>query len=351
MAISSSMSADADETDIDPTDEFLEGDPISIEQQAMAMGWHPLPEDPRHPQPHEYRGDPRRHSTAEEFVRKGLEELPVLRNSSHRMASKLTRMGDEIGRLRDTVTEQAKTVQDAIRMARSASQAGYERALKELKDKQRTAAHDGDAVVFDDISERINAMETERASATVPEPTPPAEAPAAGPAKLHPEVVAFTRDPSNRWFFDSAKPYLKQSMIQLHQAVLNEGDIDDVGEQLVEARTRLVEMYPQDFTTARRPAPPEPDDEQEFEEEPTVAARPPPRRAAPVAAPSRAPITPGRRARSPFEAIDDPGERSQANAAFERMRSMDPGLTATEYMELYTNPHADALALRSKRKA
>jgi hypothetical protein len=32
------------------------------------------------------------------------------------------------------------------------------------------------------------------------------------------------------------------------------------------------------------------------------------------------------------------------------MKSMDAGLTESEYMVLYSNPHADALELRAKRR-
>jgi hypothetical protein len=338
-----------EDADFDPTDEFLEGDPITVEEQARAMGWKPLSE---------YNGDPRRWTDAEAFVKKGLEELPVLRDQNHRLTTKLTRMGTEIGNLRNTVTEQTKAVQDAIRMARTASQAGYDRAMRELEAKRREAAQTGDMDSFDQIEEQIEALETERAKVDGP-PAPSGEAPAphvppgAQGAGLDPAVTAFTRDPANRWFFDAKRPHLKQSMIALHGAVLNEGEILDVGEQLEEARARLVEMYPEDFAgrrAAREEPAADPDDADEddavTERRPVVPAA---RRSA-VGAPSRAPIVPNGRRRSPFDEIADPTERGQAKQAYERMKGMDPGLTEAEYMALYTNPHADALELRSKRK-
>ena len=49
---------------------------ITLEQRARAMGWKPLAE---------YRGDPRRWTDAAEFIRKGEEELPVLRDQSRRI--------------------------------------------------------------------------------------------------------------------------------------------------------------------------------------------------------------------------------------------------------------------------
>jgi hypothetical protein len=152
---------EANDPDFDPTDEFLDGDPITVEEQARAMGWKPLSE---------YNGDPRRWTDAEAFVKKGLEELPVLRDQNHRLTTKLTRMGTEIGNLRNTVTEQTKAVQDAIRMARTASQAGYDRAMRELEAKRREAAQTGDIDSFDQIEEQIEALETERAKVDGPRP-------------------------------------------------------------------------------------------------------------------------------------------------------------------------------------
>lgn len=350
MAFSSSMPADDADPDLDPTDEFLDGDPITVEEQARAMGWKPL---------EEYNGDPRRWTDAEAFVKKGLEELPVLRDQNHRLSTKLTRMGAEIGKLRNTASEQALAVQDALRMARTANQAGYDRALRELNAQRRAAAETGDLVAFDDVEKQIEAMESERAKVVGPEPAAAAApAPAAAAAHpgtqgagLDPAVTEFTRDPENRWFFDAKRPHLKQSMIALHGAVLNEGEILDVAEQLQEAKTRLIEMYPEDFAGRRAAARQEPDDEIDDDDSPPERRPAPAARRPVVNSPSRAPITPGgRRGRSPFDEITDPAERTEAKKAYERMKSMDAGLTESEYMVLYSNPHADALELRAKRR-
>jgi hypothetical protein len=330
-------------SEMDPTDEYLEGPPISIEDQARAMGWKP---------PGEFRGDPRHQMSAEDFVKKGMEELPVLRDQNFRLSTKVTRMSEQLETMRRTSAEQAQAVKEALRLARGASKAGYERAKRELKGKQRLAAEQGDMVAFDQLGAEIDAMEVERTQAAAEEApeTPAAAPPTPAPAQggIDPAVLAFTRDPINRWFFDAKRPHLKQGIINFHSAVIAERELTDVAEQLEEAKRRLVEMYPQDFQPA-------PGMDDEFEEEPPVPERrpavPAPRRAASVAAPSRAPIAPGgARQRSPFDVIEDPAERAEAHSTYQRLRGQDPGLTAAEYMEIYTNPKADALELRRRRK-
>ena len=74
-----------------------------------------------------------------------------------------------------------------------------------------------------------------------------------------------------------------------------------------------------------------------------------PGRAASVATPAPAPRR-GPRQPTGWDAIEDPQDRADARAAFESIKRADPGMTETEYLEIYTNPHADELALRAQRK-
>lgn len=327
----------ADELD-EFDDEAPEGDlpsepEITIEQRARAMGWKPLGE---------YSGNPRHWSDAESFVRKGEEELPVLRDQNRRMSEKLVRQEQQLETLRNSVEEQRAAVEEATRVARGASEAGYARALSDLKAKQREAASQGELEAFDQIGEQIAAMEEQRTKDLAPRP--PAD-PKPKPAGIDPAITAFVE--ANPWFNNPAKAYLKQTMIGLHNAVLAEGQIADVADQLVEAKARLGRIYPQDFPSARRAPDPEPEFDDDELEEP-VARTPQPRRAAPVLAPTRQPALHGGQRRSVWDRIEAT-DRDAAREGYAKAKALDPDMPAAEYVELYLNPKADPLEMRRLR--
>lgn len=312
------------------------GDEVSDEDRARAMGWKPK---------HEYRGPPERWTDAATFLARGEEELPILRDQNRRMSERLARLDPELETMRATIAEQRQAIRDAVELARRADDRGYQRALLELKTQQREAVEAGDTTAFDLVSEQITALETTRAAApstsTAEPPAPPPPPPPPAKPALDPAISAFVQENSS-WFRDPKRPELGNMMIAMHNAVIAEGAFpNDVAAQLVEAKARLAERYPEHTDLAGEPMATPP------------RAAPPRRPAAPFAAPRGAPAAAPRRPAggSPFNQITDPGEREAARGAFERMQRNDPGLTAEEYVALYNDPHADVLALRQQYRS
>lgn len=311
-----------DEEDLDaPDDEPDEDDPpeieaVSDEQRARAMGWKPLAE---------FRGDPRQWVDFPEFLRKGDEELPILRDQNRRMAERLARTDGQMQALEARVT-------DAERIARTAGDAGYQRALGDLKRQQRAAVAEGDTAAYDEIEVQIDAMEEERAKVFAP---PARAAPAAAPGQQSPDdpaiqgFIAANAD----WFSDPTRPHLRNRMILLHNAVIAEHPGMPIAQQLAVAKADLAKIFPDiGDPVARAPAP----------------QQPRPRLRAPSAlAPSSGAgfSQPRRRSTDPFDKIPA-DERAEARAAFAAVQRHDPESRADEYVALYLNPHADIIAMR-----
>lgn len=300
---------------------------------ARSMGWKPF---------EEYRGDPARWTDYEEFIRRGEEELPIVREQNKRMGSRIQRMEGELGTLRNTVAEQAQAVRDATELARRADERGYQRALAELKAEQRAAVQQGDTEAFDQIGEQLEALETTRREAPPASPPPP---PASPPAPAPPESSQATKDFVNKhrsWFYDKDRPHLQQAMIAMHNALIQEGvatnDVLPLSEQLEVAFERLQAKYPSvNFGDHDDMADPDP----------------PPRRERPQA-PAMRPRGGGYAPRSPPGGGDpfmriDANERADARKAFENMKRHDETVTADEYVQLYENPRLDVLSLRRQR--
>ena len=305
---------------------------VSVEARARAMGWKPQ---------HEFRGDPRRWSDAETFIQHGEAELPILREQSRRMSEKLVKQDQELEALRASQAQQAEAVQHAMDLARRADERGYQRGLNELKARQREAVQVGDTEAFDKISEQIDAAEAERQKAEttyVTTPARPADPALAPPVRqVDHETTEFIA--ANPWF--NTKPILKNAMIEAHKALVATEGVKTgaaLADQYERAKDDVVAHFPHLFPNE---APSPPDD-------PAPAPTPRPRLRAP-ALPSNG-QAPRPRGGSPFMRIEDPAERSQAEAAFASIKRNDPGATAEEYIALYFGEVnvLDAFAQRKK---
>lgn len=298
---------------------------VTEDQRARAMGWRPL---------NEYRGDHRLWTDAATFIEKGEREHPVLREQNRRMSEKLVRNERKMEGLERTIGEQRDAIAQATALAIRADRQGYERAKAELKGKLRDAVETGDTVVYDQVSEELEALETARAAEALPPPPPPASPPpppaAAGPP---PETLAFIR--ANPWFNDASRPHLRNTMIEMEKAARAENPDAPLADVLDIALERMERAYPEilDEEDMRSPPPP------------------PARRRAPSALAPTGAREPGRRTTaSPIDAIADPTERADARRAYQDVLKWDPDMPESEYMQMYDDPHLDPLELRRKRK-
>jgi hypothetical protein len=325
---------DDTELPIDPPDE--PSPDAAVEARAREMGWKPLAE---------YRGPPGRWQPAKNFIERGENELPIVRDRNRRLEERVGRLEGEISGLRVTASEQLDIIKDLRSMGQRAGQAGYDRAMAEINAKKTQARASGDVESYAQLVEQQEALQESKPVAPVPavvaEPAkPPAPAPVA-PA-LTPTTQAFIRE--NPWF--NTDKLLSDTMVAFHQEVLNErqasqailnADPELDRELLEEAKSRVAERYPDRMGVA---APARP------------AAPRPARRAASVATPTPEPPAPRPGAvAATINSIQDPTERAQVRDAFNKLRRQLPDTTEADYMALYNDPHADVLTLQAKPRS
>jgi hypothetical protein len=336
-AVESSLSDELPPEELPPEEaDGADAAEVAIEARAREMGWKPLAE---------YRGPPGKWQPAADFIRRGEDILPIVRDQNRRLTERVGKLEGEISGLRLTSEEQLKVIKELRDMGQRANQAGYDRAMAEIKAKQRQAVEAGNTEAYDQLVEQAEALQQSRpAAVTAPAAEPPAEPPArpGAPPALTPTVQAFIRE--NPWF--NTDKLLSDTMVAFHQEVLRDRQVTQAvlnadpaldRELLEEAKSQVVERYPERFGTpaapAREPAPPRPA-----------------RRAAAVAAPTAGerPTPPGA-ALTTINAIADPTERTQAREAFNRMKRQMPDYTEAEYMALWADPHADVLTLQQQK--
>lgn len=337
-AVESSLPAEAVADDL-PYEPDAVGDDATdvaeavVEARAREMGWKPLAE---------YRGPPGKWQPAADFIARGENILPIVRDQNRRLTERLGKLEGEVTGLRSTAQEQLQIIKDLRDIGARQNQAGYDRAMKDIEAKKRQAVDAGDGAAYDQLVEQAEALQSARPDATparVPEPPKPPVTPT--PPSLTPTVQAFIRD--NSWF--RTDKLLSDTMVAFHNEVLAERDVNQAmlnadptldSEILEEAKARVMERYPDRFGAP--PAPPAPR---------TPAA---PRRRAPAVAEPRppAPPNPGATAQT-INSIQDPTERAQVREAFNRLKRQLPETTEADYMALYNDPHGDVLALQQQK--
>ena len=111
-----------------------------VEDKARRMGWTPKDE---------FRGDPDKWRSAKEFVDRGENMLPIMRDRVQRQETK--------------IAELERTVREFADFNSKADQRAYERAFKDLKTQQIQAVAAGDAEGFMKVDQAIEDLRKEAA--------------------------------------------------------------------------------------------------------------------------------------------------------------------------------------------
>lgn len=330
-----SMAEDLDEDRVPLEDAGAEdewGDTDEDRQRARTMGWKPW--GTTHVSEAEFVG-------AKEFIRRGEASLPMLRRNNRDLSARLAKAEGKLSQFELTVAQQKEALDAAMALARRADNAGYQRALRELKTKQREAVETGDTTVYDQVSEQIDALETERAKVIEPPPAPPP--PAARPEHADPNAQAY-RDfhAANPWFNTEAD--LREEMIDQHNKVIRRNPAMPLAQQLERAAAAVKKEFPDRF----EPAPGA--DDIDPDEDPDLEPAPRARTAPAVQRPRGTPAAPPRRRAVGFDSIPDPADREEAKKAFDSLKRQYPDLEVDDYLKLYNDPHSDVLELIATKK-
>jgi glutamine synthetase adenylyltransferase len=128
----------------------------TMEAQAHGQGWRPLSE---------YRGSPGKWKTAKKFLEDGQNYLPFVQKENREQKQTMAGMTTEMEGLRTEMATTRADMNKLLAYSRNANQAGYERAVKDLKAQQRQAVAEGDTAKFDQIEGQLGEMADARAEA------------------------------------------------------------------------------------------------------------------------------------------------------------------------------------------
>lgn len=159
-----------------------------VEERARTMGW--VPEG-------EWEGEPPKGGfrTAEDFVERGETDPSIARESKRNLE-----LDHRLQETSKTLGEVKQTLADFKDHHTRVEQRAYDRAMADLKAKQRQAVSDGDVEAFDEVAKEAEALAKEAAPAEVKTNGKDTTADVEGDAKVKAEFDAWHKD--NDWYDD-----------------------------------------------------------------------------------------------------------------------------------------------------
>ena len=286
------MAEEALETELDDNLPPPDVDPVEqeYENKARRMGWRPKDE---------YSGNPDRWVDARTFVLRGEAELPILRERFRKMDTEFASVKTELTDTKKKLNEASEVLVELRDMSRGAEERAYNRAVGDLKERQRQAVAEASVDKFEAAQREIDSLKPPQAPPPPPAdraPPPPARTDTAPPNPVYVEWMA-----ENPWF--NTDRMLNAVAIEEERVIQAESPGMATIDQLSEVKRRVMERFPEKFGLKR------------------------PTRPSSVALSSAPPSKPkGRTVK------DLPPE---AKKALERFKAQIPGYKDEEYLAMY----------------
>jgi hypothetical protein len=212
---------------------------------ARRMGWRPLDE---------YHGDKSRWVDAETFVRRGETELPIVRERYRALEKKFVDVEKRLEESSTRLNETVKVLNEVRELGRSAEERGFERASRELAERERKAVAEADIGVYDAIQREKAALVEGRPKivSTPPKEPEPRTTPPAAPPATNPTIDAWIAD--NPWF--NSDPLLHSVAIGFDSQLQTEAPGMGMSDRLAEVKKQVMARFPEKFGNPARRAPP-----------------------------------------------------------------------------------------------
>lgn len=193
------------------------------ETKARRLGWVPK---------EEFRGDPDKHRSAEDFLKRGDEILPLLQRDNKRLH-------EGFGKIEKELKETRETLQSFAEFAAKGEERAYKRAKAELETKLDQATELADVPQARQIRREIEELDGGR---TAPKPKPD---PVGEPDKpeTNPEIAAWIE--REEWFNRSKE--LRESAILEFSYLEKKFPGKPMQEILAETKQRVVDQHPEKF--------------------------------------------------------------------------------------------------------
>ncbi|HUY05015.1 MAG TPA: hypothetical protein VMV33_17185 [Rhodocyclaceae bacterium] len=225
-------------------------DDAAVEARARKHGWKPLAE---------FRGDPKVWRSAAEYLARGDEELPILRERLRTIEQRSER-AEARARAAEKLQEEALAVsRDVSARLRTADERALAKARRELEARRDEAIDAADREAVRAVDRELQELET---TAAPPARQPPAADVGAGGAGAtpHPDAVAWGR--RNPWFGEDSE--LRSVATGVHTRLLAAEPDLSLAQNLERVTAAMAAMFPDRVQGAPARRRRDPDDEDEY---------------------------------------------------------------------------------------
>lgn len=163
---------------------------MDIEQTARNMGWRPQ---------EEYKGNPEKWVSAEEFVERGEHVMPILRENNKRLQKELENTKGQINTLKQAFEESQESIKALKQHYDESTARAVEAAKRSLRDELRTARESGDTEAEFAIMDKLDELrDTERKAKETPKAKEAPKKKNDSQPNADPEVTAWYEE--REWF-------------------------------------------------------------------------------------------------------------------------------------------------------
>ena len=125
---------------------------MEAEERAKSMGWVPS---------EEFKGDPEKWVDAETFLKRGDEILPIMKERLSKMEGRFQEQNEGYKKQTNKIEKLTESLEKFAKFHKDTAKRSYERAIKDLKKRQRSAVEEGNVDVFDNIETEIEGLQQE----------------------------------------------------------------------------------------------------------------------------------------------------------------------------------------------
>lgn len=198
-----------------------------IEVQARELGWRPQ---------EEFQGDPEKFVSAEEFVKRGEQMMPLIKAKNKKLEGEVSRLSSKVQELTQLVNDSQESMSALKELHAEHTKAKVEDAKRKLLQELKQAREDGDVdaefQITDELTQ-INAVERAQDKAP-PKRTEPKQ------EEVHPDMQAWMSE--NSWYGSDKK---RTAMANAIAAELRENDPDQElkGREFLDEVARKVDEF------------------------------------------------------------------------------------------------------------
>lgn len=137
------------------SEQLQDASPPEVQAKAASMGWIA---------PEHYRGDPERFITAEEYIRRGEEVIPIIRANAKKLEDKLEEALSKNAALEASLREINANMAEFTKAQRETMKERLEAQRRELLAERKQAREEGDDTRLDEVEEQLDANRAKRSA-------------------------------------------------------------------------------------------------------------------------------------------------------------------------------------------